>query len=484
MRAYIIAGGIYSLMVVRRPDQTTYQNLSVILHEDERKIKNLADVVCRTDFKGQSVSLRVSDFARADSRNSLFKLDESDLPYFHVTMKLPPDLCRWGTPRVCQFLSNTHKNITKRKRSTVHLSYFDFKRVSSRCSYFTNNSTNSRMSLLANAFAPPLMSVLRSSRMSLPVDRAYRRKDFELNKTLSKIEVMSLKNACLPRIISSFKMPRDFLDGKDVDSQVRSHALVKRFDVTDTVEEAPRLDNFEFEVQEDPERVFPYFETQFNELYDSGGSETDQLDNTKKTANRLVSTFDSIMLQYMTKPNAILRQIDPQKKGQKKGAVEEQSVVEELNYDDKQSLKRKSTRKSAKDTGEPVAKAAKKPDTNKRAISLNVPSRLSLRASEISFRAESRDNLQARKSRSSKKKLKGANSALLGQGNDDDEDDYEYTTETVQQWSTKYIKDFKINTEDNTISFKTDRLGVFGFSFKRYEHFPFRDWVLQPNEEK
>ncbi|KPU78216.1 uncharacterized protein Dana_GF10194, isoform C [Drosophila ananassae] len=449
MRAHIIAGGIYSLMVVRRPEQTAYQNLSVLLHEDQRKIKNLADVVCRTDFKGQSMSLRVSEFVRADQRNSLFKLNESDLPYFHVTMKLPPDLCRWGTPKVCQFLSSTHKNITRRKRSTAHLSFFDFKRVSSRCSYITNNS-NSRMSLLANAFAPPLMSILRFSKMAMPVDRVFRRKDFHLDKRLSKMEVMNLKNACIPRIISSFKMPRDYLDvPKDAESQAKSHALVKRFDVADTVEEAPKMDNFEFEVQDDPERMFPHFETQYNELFDE--SEVDQLDGTKKTANGLVATFDSIMLQYMSRPNAILRQIDVNaKKSVKKGAVEEQPILDDL-------FKRKSLKKSV--TSE-TTKLARKSDAGKKVISLNVPSRLSMRTSEMSFKAPSRDNLQTKKPRGSKKKSRDTSNLSLPQGYDDDEDEYEFSTETVQQWSTKHIKDMK-----------------------RYEHFPFRDWVLQPNEE-
>ncbi|XP_043070121.2 uncharacterized protein [Drosophila bipectinata] len=479
MRQYIIAGGIYSLMVVERPEQTTYQKLSVLLHEDNRKVQNLPDVVCLTDGMGQTTSLKISELTKFDERNSLFKLDESDLPYFNVTIKLPPDLCRWGTPQVCHFLSSTHKNLMSRKRSTASLSYFDHSRVSTRCSYF---STTNKMSLLANAFAPSMMDILSYSKISFSVDKVLRRKDFELDKLLNKVEVMNLKNACLPRIISSFKMPRDFLDAslKEAEAQVKTHALVKRFDIADAVEEAPKLDNFKFETQEDPERMFPHFDTHIHLDYDSD----EEVDDTKKTANGLVATFDSIMVQYINKPNAILRQVDANtKKNVKKGVLEEQE--QEFVFTDKSDLKRGS-RKSKEGSDPP--KGAKKLDPNKRRISLNVPSRYSIMTTKSDtalspFGVPSRESIH-KKPRSSKKKLADSSFASLRRDYDEDyEDSNGDTVEKVQQWSTKYIKNMKVNAEENTISFKTDRLGTFGLCFKRYEHFPFRDWVLQPNEE-
>jgi len=54
----------------------------------------------------------------------------------------------------------------------------------------------------------------------------------------------------------------------------------------------------------------------------------------------------------------------------------------------------------------------------------------------------------------------------------------------LDHWTKEYIMESQINLETNTLTFRTDRLGIFGLAFKRYEHFPFRDWCLQPSEDK
>ncbi|EDW17323.2 uncharacterized protein Dmoj_GI16835 [Drosophila mojavensis] len=53
----------------------------------------------------------------------------------------------------------------------------------------------------------------------------------------------------------------------------------------------------------------------------------------------------------------------------------------------------------------------------------------------------------------------------------------------VIRWTTKHIISYKFDKEARSMNIQTDRLGLFGFAYKRYEHFPFRDWSLQPNEE-
>uniref|UniRef100_A0A1A9WBK4 CASC1 C-terminal domain-containing protein n=1 Tax=Glossina brevipalpis TaxID=37001 RepID=A0A1A9WBK4_9MUSC len=52
----------------------------------------------------------------------------------------------------------------------------------------------------------------------------------------------------------------------------------------------------------------------------------------------------------------------------------------------------------------------------------------------------------------------------------------------TSHWTTKYIKRFTFNKEENKFIIETDRLGYIGFAFKSYAHFPFKYWELEPNQ--
>uniref|UniRef100_A0A1A9ZD80 Uncharacterized protein n=1 Tax=Glossina pallidipes TaxID=7398 RepID=A0A1A9ZD80_GLOPL len=49
-------------------------------------------------------------------------------------------------------------------------------------------------------------------------------------------------------------------------------------------------------------------------------------------------------------------------------------------------------------------------------------------------------------------------------------------------WTTKHIKYSRFIREEQIFMIETDRLGIFGFACKRYEHFPFKYWAMQPSE--
>uniref|UniRef100_A0A1B0B2T0 Uncharacterized protein n=1 Tax=Glossina palpalis gambiensis TaxID=67801 RepID=A0A1B0B2T0_9MUSC len=57
-------------------------------------------------------------------------------------------------------------------------------------------------------------------------------------------------------------------------------------------------------------------------------------------------------------------------------------------------------------------------------------------------------------------------------------------TKVIQysHWTTKHIKYSCFIREKQIFMIETDRLGIFGFACKRYEHFPFKYWAMQPSE--
>ncbi|KAH8379035.1 hypothetical protein KR009_002781 [Drosophila setifemur] len=434
LRECIILGGIYSIMFVRRPEQTQFQSFNIILHEDGRVLHTMPEVVATISPKS-----RISEMSRSSMRHSMMQLDESELPYFVVTLKLPPDLCRWGQPEVCQYMTEMGPGSANEERIS-RFSVSDIHREST----YSNRSESSRTtSMMLNDFAPSIKSILRQSRLSTRIHRVIRQKDFDLEHTLTKMEMQSLGRICLPRLISSFKLPYDF-NNNALEAELQKgkpNRLLKRGDAADVSDAAPLIDTFDFDTQDGPERLFPVFGDIIPVQFDS--TDLPASVDPKKTASGMEAILDDIKFKYLAGPTKMWNQQDLYVKKPRKTVEREKDNDEE-------------------------------PDPK----IVTIPAEKSPRAHERP------EKLERRKSRLSKlKPIQVPNRVVAEKQIEDDEPVDDERQVPVTHWTTKYIHGVEINLEQNTLTFKTDRLGIFGLAFKRYEHFPFRDWCLQPNEE-
>ncbi|XP_039488498.2 uncharacterized protein LOC120449887 isoform X1 [Drosophila santomea] len=428
LREHIILGGIYSIMFIRRPDQTQFEKFNIVLHEDGRVVHILTEM--KADIKEETLrSSRIARKTRETYRGTKIKLEDDELPYFIVTLQVAADLCKWSEPVVCHYMTEQDLIPTDYKRESLWAptmqSIIKHSEYAGRESALNLGSRISSDS--GNIFRPSLRSFLRQSKVGTAQTAEVPLENFKLQKTLNHMEIRALERYCIPRIISSFKFPADLQDEKKEFFRQGPKALVKRQE--EVVNQVKILD-FNYNSQtKSPERMFPHFPQVDPIQYPIPVDDSEPGPVSPKTALEVLKTFDNIKSKYREKPVDLLSQPDEQDKKQKQkklGLKEEDELAE--GQKDKRKLSR---------AGDRI---------------------------RVSVRAERSD----RGSISSEK-----SQVTTDQG----------TEVEVTHWTTKYIKDTVIDKATNRITFKTDRLGLLGLAFKRYEHFPFRNWSLQPNEE-
>ncbi|XP_041674207.1 uncharacterized protein LOC108114649 [Drosophila eugracilis] len=468
LRECIIIGGTYNISFVRRPDQTQYQKFNIILHEDGRVLYVVPDVVADADDIQVS---RVTEFTRMTLGATQMKLEENELPFFVVTVKLSPDLCRWGQPEVCQYLKEVESPPHTPERNTlVTLNLVDNHRITSQL--IQRDDLNSR-SMSTNLFQPNLKSIIKQS-VILALEKREKGKsikDFSLNKPLNKIEMLKLEKVCIPRIISSFKLPseftEDFLTAESL--KARPNRLVKRPETELTVDVELKPENLSYESQERPERMFPVFEhvvpVDFIPADDTLTFNSADL----TTAYGLYTTLENIKRKYVKRPLQLVGQTEPVTKKDKSEKVDTK-VIET----------RASTRAS---------NVIDKNLSNAELVSLKSTSDVKLtnfgsnvKLKKISIVNKTTENAPPRRSGSVMRRRSSRKSAKLEELKLAPKKE-KAPPVVLEHWTKEHIIESKIDTETSTLTFRTDRLGIFGLAFKRYEHFPFHDWSLQPNDE-
>lgn len=458
---------------MRRPDQTQFEKFNIVLHEDGRVLKVIPQVVAKQDNRKS----RLTEYTRMTLGTSQMKLSEEELPFFVVTVQLPPHLCRWGKPEVCHYLRELQTPTRAPDRSTlVTLNVLSPIRISSELSKREDGSVQST---LANQFSPPLKSLLKQSITygHFPL-RGEPIANFNLDKSLNKIEIMKLEKMCLPRIISSFKFPSEFVEDQLTSEALKSrpNRLVKRLDTETAVEaKTPAEIYFEYESQERPERAFPIFEKTVAIEFSSAAELMPSIEcGNKATACGLLSTLEDIKEKYLQRPQELLDQIQVQvsKKSEKKAEKWENKNADgrssAFSFRDRSSFANVNGKKTALDA---------KTKINETEIMITIST------SENKMEIPSTSKTRTRRSGSVMKRRSTRKSARM-----EDMDRFRPMDSEppvlLDHWTKEYIMESQINLETNTLTFRTDRLGIFGLAFKRYEHFPFRDWCLQPSEDK
>eukprot|EP00099_Drosophila_melanogaster_P001963 NP_001097653.1 uncharacterized protein Dmel_CG33286 [Drosophila melanogaster] len=429
LRDYIMLGGIYSIMFIRRPDQTQFEQFNIVLHEDGRVVHILTEM--KADIPVEAVrKSNIGRKTRETYRGTKIKLEDDELPYFIVTLQVAADLCKWSEPVVCHFITEKDFIPTDYKRESYWVP--TMQSVIRHSEYAGRSMLNLGSQISgdsANIFRPSLRSFLRQSKVGAAPKPGVPIEDFKLEKKLSHLEIRTLEKYCLPRIISSFKFPVDFRDEKREFIRQGPRALVKRPDAEEVVTQVKTLDfNYNSQVL-GPERMYPYFPQMDPIKYPIPFDDLEPGPVNPTSALELLKTFDNIKSKYQEKHIDLISQPDEQdkKSKQKKLGVKEEDDVPEA-----QIAKRKFSK-----LGDKVRSSVK---------------------------TDRMDRVTVGSDKSSVKTNP-------------------MSEEQVTHWTTKYVKDVVIDRETNSITFKTDRLGLLGLAFKRYEHFPFRNWSLQPNEE-
>ncbi|XP_034656967.1 uncharacterized protein LOC117894172 [Drosophila subobscura] len=435
LRQHIMLGGIYSIMFVRRPSQVQFQKLNLILHEDGRVLQTLPEVVAEM---GRGARSMMPEFRRTqitesrrqtpatsrmrlttalDARMSSIRLQDSELPYFNVTLQLPVELCRWSEPRVCQYVTEMVP--------IVEVPAFEVPedRKSKAPSRFTamDNRNTKAEGETSNIFRPSQLSVLRQSKLERISTIYAPLANFSLERTLTLTEMRNLQKYSLPRIISSFELPWDMMD-EDLELEEQQKSKGKGLKIARRSFEheatARPIREFEYKTQHKPERIYPLFENAQRFMCTEGKPND-------KTLHGFLNTLEDIKTQYLRRPHDLMLQCGVPKEEAKKTSLAARST--------KQMYRRGTVNQ------------AKKSKTASRAEDM-----------DLGEDSDSSDSLETKP---------------------------EVPMKELTHWTTKHIIKTIFDRVANTITFRTDRLGVFGLAFKRYEHFPFRDWSLQPNEE-
>ncbi|KAH8395234.1 hypothetical protein KR222_003179 [Zaprionus bogoriensis] len=483
LRQYIILGGVFSIMFIRRSLNTHYEKFNIILHEDGHILHIRDDIVANIyghgegDSKlfqrGSTLSGRAKSQIRLNldaQKRKTTMLEDDELPYFYVTLQLAQDLCLWGEPVVCQYITEmenieSEESIVDEKKESIadkkkkkHSKLDAMKKLEStkleaaeRQSEFQRLASKEES---INVFRPTLISLLRHSKAITLEQPLVPVGNFSLLKKLNHSEIRRIERYCVPRLISSFKMPQEVREEIDFQRPKAKNLLMRprAAEVEETIDYG--YIDFNYDDQHAPERLYPVFPDVEHVFYDEHDLDENDDNPDPKSLFGVLDTFDAIRLQYNTNCWRIWNQTDfDQKKGKKTIAA---TSVEHRATN--QSLRLKSTNKSV------------------------VLSRHS------SFRSSTDDALHTSQTLLSEERTthtEGDHISLTEEPEPQVEEPKEPEKPKVEvtHWTTKHIFESRFDRHDRTMIIKTDRLGIFGLAYKRYEHFPFRDWSLQPNEE-
>ncbi|EDV95823.1 GH15560 [Drosophila grimshawi] len=431
MRQHIMLGGLYSIMFVRQTPGTHYEKFNIMLHEDGRILHIMDDIVAdlRAPTWADDVSARRSRLQMDEQKRKTLNIDETELPYFFVTIHMPRELCMWGDPIACQYITSMQEpRISRRENQSV------------------------------NVFRPTLISRLRASHKLGPQQHLIGLSNFQLEQKLNHLQARQLERFCVPRIISSFKFPMEVREElqQQLDQRPKMKNMLIRRRSIEAEENTVIGDlDFDYYAQEAPERLFPIYANLEHVDYDDGDLDSEMID--KKSIYGLLNTLDTHRLLYTTRYTAIMKQPDFDfKKVPSKKTIMSSAEARASSMFAKKITQRPSTmRENHSIFATPSQTWSELRSTSRARLSLTGDTADDVSLERVYPFENPRDDAEV----AGKVKVK------------------------VTHWTTKHIHNTKFDRQARTMTIETDRLGIFGFAYKRYDHFPFRDWSMQPNEE-
>ncbi|KAH8395233.1 hypothetical protein KR222_003178, partial [Zaprionus bogoriensis] len=512
LRQYRILGGIFSLHFVKKPKHTEFQKFNITLHEDGRVLYTMFDVQPNLDDEEyiNPSGLQLMQASR-DIKDLNLHLEPYELPYFFITFQLPENLCRFGEPLACQFLDeeveeddpdtfftveveDSRPIKKKRKKESASLT----KKVAERGSDKKKDEKKEygrptlmpgldRKLFRQNLYRPSITAMYRTSLMRPSLLPGAVVHDFQLiDVPITSLQSQELQRHCLPRLLSSFKFPNEFRTEKS-DEQAekkRGNLFLRRHQVKDEdTDEEPELEYFNYEKQEAPERLYPKFGWRQRLIYEQTEDPSKDLEKSSSTEivepgkdedttfHSMLHKLQDIQEKYTNRPNRLLFQSNFNPK------------IRTSTIDTFDSTLRESSVSHKKEKGSVRIVSTK---------SLSSPKQSQQRGSYGKIRGMSiADTASFDSSPSQRSQSSVSLSGLGGRFTKKTISHYEATDEPpvskrkirVKHWTTKHILKTDFDRQKLSVTLKTNRLGLFGFAYKSYAHFPFSNWHLQQNEE-
>ncbi|ALC44488.1 CG12983, partial [Drosophila busckii] len=525
LREYNILGGIFSLVFMRKPKHTDFEKFNMTLHADGRVLYTMQHVLeletRQSEWSRKSEFSRKSGLQKQQSSmhvgalqadmaadGGVLHLQDKELPYFYVTIQLPAHLCLWGEPLPCQFIeeeeeekqpdeeSLEEENVGKRRktrktRKTRHglgvgvgvgVGVGSDEEGSTERPYNRRTLAATPQTLIKrkrhnskNIYRPSLLAMLRRTiPRSIAVPGVSVHDFFLAMKCLNKCQMHALQDHCLPRVLSSFKFPAEFRMEKfdeKVAEKAKANKLMRRHRTTARESEEDEINYcYSHEDQQAPERMYPIFPERDKIIYDDDYEQQASSDAPSVTKIKIdlleveaaeptvcdrptfygvLRTLEGIQEQYRVATNAILSQSDGKK-----------------------PKKRKEPQRSSDQSG-----AASVQSGRKTTVRISITRAMSLISDQSD--AISTNSVESVRVGTEVPSVSGSYADV----DETPASELQAARPKVKHWTNKYILSTDFNKETYTYTIKTDRLGLFGFAYQRYGHFPFRDWCLQPNDD-
>lgn len=493
MRRYKILDGIFALHFINKPKSTEFEKFNINIHEDGRVLRTEYDVHANIQSKTPRDSARSRDSRllqmmqlNENIKDQNLHLESGELPYFFVIFNIPEHLCRYGEPLACQFLDEDieekehvptfvaeveeqqpQKRKYRNNRWIKDKKNADFQR---RATPMPGSYKNSIL-MRRNLYRPSLEATIRLSLTRPSLLPGIVLQNFSLeDRVMTSREKDIMHQHCLPRLISSFMFPIDFKLEKLEEAESKRCNLYLRRQIKNEELDLMEPECFSYEKQEGPERLYPQFDKRMKVIYDKDlefesdvkGSRLSSVEKQGKSLYSVLHTIQDIQEKYMERSSVFLEQNNykPRFEASAKDISEtnlQKSLYElEMHRSRNSKFNRRSTSSFRPSVDNSLMSGERYPYSTTESQQQHF-AELSLRLSRQSTTIDDTEL---------------------------DDNPPKPNLVHVKHWTTKHIKNTIFDRKKLTITVKTDRLGLFGFAYKRYEHFPFRDWHLQQSEEK
>uniref|UniRef100_A0A1A9W5X3 CASC1 C-terminal domain-containing protein n=1 Tax=Glossina brevipalpis TaxID=37001 RepID=A0A1A9W5X3_9MUSC len=506
LKKFHILGGIYKLTCVKKPKQCDfYHSFNMIWHsegenlivEEDFQIQEprtiLSEALTRSVSRSRLTRISAMNLQKSRMSTNLlnerfFESDENESsnPWFVLTFYLPDYLCQWDEPIACHYESVEEVAAIKKDEDTREGMVSSLLKVDNdddddddddgwKDTSPEEKQLMQLQSLLLTRKTPfrsmydtalSTFRVFNQPSASILYDReTYGTiNDFKLN-SLSVEQVHKLERHCIPLLLSSYKFPREFEEDKRrVIKRVTRMTLgtTTRSLYNPQEEKTTKSRIFSFEDSKNPERLFAKYDEMKPVLIAEPLQPSAVID-----ADREPNTFYKLIKILMLVKKLIQRNVN---NIMLTTLHQAESEIERIQEQLKTKLRKKKL-KSKKIEILPVApltitkkSLAKLPSKSLQVVRstqniVDVTNNLSSESSD------SKDDLATTTTTTSSKDAKEDTKVI-----------------TYKHWTTNYIKSSKFIQAERKFVIETDRLGYIGFAFKRYEHFPFKYWDLQPNE--
>uniref|UniRef100_A0A1A9ZL85 CASC1 C-terminal domain-containing protein n=1 Tax=Glossina pallidipes TaxID=7398 RepID=A0A1A9ZL85_GLOPL len=488
LKKFFILGGIFHLNFVERPTHYDLKDFNMTWHTPNKQLLRDNDFVISPlrpiSIKRSSMIIRLNE-PKPSLRPEVEALKdevEAANPWFVLTFSLPECLCSWGEPIACHYTSVEAIAEVEQEDQTIQAQVDTLLNIGEIAveSEFSMDTIGDRVKAAkrmsirhsdTNFFStsPAHMRASLAEQYSIErTDGIFHKKDFALNNAYTVRQLRYLEQDCAPQILSSYKFPKEISEelNEALHNAPKGKGGILFKKAQSVVGQSKRAFTYN-EMQNNPERFFPIFKKVkpvyiTNHLYSFRGSLSDE----PKTFYQLVKAIilvkrlaQNAVTQIMQLPShepqvppksfKKLKMNDGEKKKKKQSLkLHSKSFQTESSQIKVQESFREPIRRKTREIGRETVKSPRS-------------------QAEVSFRE-------------SEEYTEEASSSL-----DTIADGGMKNTTVIRynHWTTQHIRRQTFLREERKYVIETDRLGYIGFACKRYEHFPFKFWSLQPSAE-